>query len=116
MKSGRRAVNVPEGVIPRLVVAQPEQERVIDLLTAERRRLERQGATHEAALCLATALFPPSMATAIALGDTFLTAAAQAIASADDEAIVPLANVHLLSPLDPPVLATEHIRSKNERY
>src|SRR5947209_734229 len=104
MKLGRMAVNGPDGAIPRLVVAQPEQQRVIDLLTAERRRLERQGATHEAALRLASALFPPSMAAAIALGDMFLVAAAQAIQSVDEEAIVPLADVHLLSPLDPPLL------------
>ncbi len=120
MKLGRIAVKGPDGPIPRLVVAQPEQQRVIDLLTAERGRLERQGATHEAALRLATALFPPSMAAAIALGDMFLAAAAQAVESADDEAIVPLASMHLLSPLDPPLLRDfsaflQHIRAMTQR-
>jgi 2-keto-4-pentenoate hydratase/2-oxohepta-3-ene-1,7-dioic acid hydratase in catechol pathway len=120
MKLGRISVKGPDGPIPRLVVAQPEQQRVIDLLTAERGRLERQGAIHEAALRLATALFPPSMAAAIALGDMFLTAAAQAVASADNEAIMPLADVHLLSPLDPPLLRDfsaflEHIRAMTQR-
>jgi len=36
MKLGRIVVNGPDGAIVRLVVAQPEQGRVIDLLTAER--------------------------------------------------------------------------------
>ncbi len=120
MKLGRIAVNGPDGAIPRLVVAQPEQQRVIDLLTAERGRLERQGATREAALRLATALFPQSMAAAIALGETFLTAAAHAVESASDEALVPLAGVQLLSPLDPPLLRDfsaflQHIRAMTRR-
>src|SRR5437763_1125379 len=120
MKLGRIAVNGPDGAIPRLVVAQLEHQRVIDLLAAERRRLERQGATHEAALRLASALFPPSMAAAIALGDMFLTAAAHAVESADGEAIVPLAGVQLLSPLDPPLLRDfsaflQHIRAMTRR-
>lgn len=120
MKLGRIAVNGPDGVIPRLIAVQPEQQRGIDLLTAERRRLEQQGATHEAALRLATALFPSSMTAAIALGDAFLLAAAQAIESASDEAFVPLADVHLLSPLDPPLLRDfsaflQHIRAMTRR-
>jgi 2-keto-4-pentenoate hydratase/2-oxohepta-3-ene-1,7-dioic acid hydratase in catechol pathway len=120
LKLARIAYSGPDGVIPRLVVAQPEQQQVIDLLTAERKRLERQGAAREAALRLATALFPPSMAAAIALGDAFLTAAAQAVQSADDEAILPLADVHLLSPLDPPLLRDfsaflAHIRAMTQR-
>lgn len=120
MKLGRIAMDGPDGAIPRLVAAQPEQQRVIDLLAAERQRLEQQGATREAALRLASALFPSSMTAAIALGDTFLTAAAQAVANANDKAIVPLADVHLLSPLDPPMLRDfsaflQHIRAMTRR-
>jgi 2-keto-4-pentenoate hydratase/2-oxohepta-3-ene-1,7-dioic acid hydratase in catechol pathway len=120
MKLGRMAVNGPDGAIPRLVVAQPDQQRVIDLLAAERRRLERQGATHEAALRLASTLFPPSMAAAIALGDTFLAATVQAIESAGEEAFAPLSSVQLLSPLDPPLLRDfsaflQHIRAMTQR-
>lgn len=120
MKLGRIAVNGPDGSVPRLVVAQPEQERVIDLLAAERIRLERQGATHAAALRLATALFPPSMAAAIALGDAFLDAAGDAAAHADDEAILLLAGVKLLSPLDPPFIRDfsafeQHVHSMAKR-
>lgn len=120
MKLGRIAVNGPDGAIPRLVVVQPEQQRAIDLLTAERQRLERQGATREAALRLATALFPASMAAAIALGDAFLTAAACAVQHANDEAMMPLASVQLLAPLDPPLLRDfsaflQHIHAMTRR-
>jgi 2-keto-4-pentenoate hydratase/2-oxohepta-3-ene-1,7-dioic acid hydratase in catechol pathway len=102
MKLARIASFGPDGLTPRLAVVQPEQQRVIDLLTAERLRLERQGATHEAALRLARALFPSSMAAAIALGNAFLLAASQAIEHVEEEAITPISQVHLLAPLDPP--------------
>ena len=120
MKLGRIAVNGPDGTVPRLVVALPEQQQVIDLLTAERLRLERRGATREAALRLATALFPSSMSAAIALGDAFLDAATRAVENADDEAILPLADVHIMSPLDPPLLRDfsafeQHIRAMARR-
>lgn len=72
MKLARIARDSLDGSTARLVVVQPEQERVIDLITAERLRLERQGATHEAALRLATALFLSSMTAAISLGDALL--------------------------------------------
>src|SRR5205809_5686171 len=100
MKLARIARTSPDGIIPRLVVVQPEQQRVIDLVAAERLRLERHGATHEAALRLATALFPSSMTAAIALGDAFLAAARQAAESADEEAVMPLSGIQLLPPLD----------------
>lgn len=120
MKLGRIAISTPDGTMPRLVVAQTEQQRVIDLLTAERLRLERHGATREAALRLATALFPSSMSAAIALGDTFLNAAKQAVENASDEAILPLADVHIIAPLDPPMLRDfsafeQHIRAMSRR-
>src|SRR5258708_19527470 len=104
MKLARIARTSPDGVIPRLVAVQPEQQRVIDLATAERLRLERQGATHEAALRLATALFPSSMAAAISLGEVFLVAARQAIETAPEEAVIPLGDLQFLSALDPPLL------------
>jgi 2-keto-4-pentenoate hydratase/2-oxohepta-3-ene-1,7-dioic acid hydratase in catechol pathway len=104
MKLARIARTGPDGVIPRLVAVEPERQRVIDLATAERLRLERQGATHEAALRLATALFPSSMAAAISLGDVFLVAARQAIETAPEEAVIPLGDLQFLSALDPPLL------------
>lgn len=104
MKLARIVHKGPDGDIPRLVAVQPERQRVIDLASAERLRLERLGATMEAARRLALALFPASMSAAIALGDTFLLAAAQAIASAGTEAIVSLDEVQFLVPIDPPLL------------
>jgi 2-keto-4-pentenoate hydratase/2-oxohepta-3-ene-1,7-dioic acid hydratase in catechol pathway len=103
MKLARIAYTSPDGVIPRIVVVQPEQQRVIDLAVAERIRLEKKGATHEAARRLATALFPSSMTAAIALGDEFLEAAKRAIEAAPEEAVMPLSDQPLLSPLDPPL-------------
>ena len=120
MKLARIAYTGPDGITPRLVVAQPEQQHVIDLATAERLRLERQGATHEAARRLATALFPSSMAAAISLGDMFLAAARQAIETAPEEAVVPLDNLQFLSPLDPPMLRDftafeQHVQNMSAR-
>ena len=121
MKLARIARDSLDGSIARLVVVQPEQERAIDLITAERLRLERQGATHEAALRLATALFPSSMTAAISLGDVFLAAAQQAIESTDkEEATIPLAGVRLLPPLDPPMMRDftafeQHMRNMGMR-
>ena len=100
MKLARIASFGPDGLVPRLAVVQPEQRQVIDLLTAERLRLERQGATPDAAVRLATALFPSSMTAAIALGDAFLLAAKQAMEGVEEEAVKPLSAVCLLVPLD----------------
>jgi 2-keto-4-pentenoate hydratase/2-oxohepta-3-ene-1,7-dioic acid hydratase in catechol pathway len=104
MKLGRIVLDGPDGPVARLVVVKPEQQRVVDLLTAERLRLERQGATVEAALRLGQALFPPSMAAAIALGDLFLEAAARAAANPANAALLPLAAARFLPPIDPPML------------
>lgn len=104
MKLARIVVAGPDGSTARLAVVQPKQQRVIDLVTAERLRLERQGATHDAALRLAMALFPSSMSAAIALGDAFLLAARQAIEHVAEEVVLPLSDIHLLPPLDPPLI------------
>jgi hypothetical protein len=90
MKLARVVYTGPDGDTPRLVAVQPEQQRVIDLTAAERLRLERQGATQEAARRLATALFLSSMTAAISLGDAFLVAAGQAVETAPQEAMMPL--------------------------
>jgi 2-keto-4-pentenoate hydratase/2-oxohepta-3-ene-1,7-dioic acid hydratase in catechol pathway len=120
MKLARIAYDSLDGTLPRLVVVQPEQQRVIDLATAERLRLQHQGATHEAALRLAMALFPSSMTAAISLGDAFLAAAKQAVASADEQAVLSLSAIHLLPPLDPPTLRDftafeQHMRNMSAR-
>lgn len=120
MKLARIAYSGPDGIIPRLVAVQLEQQRVIDLATAQRLRLEQQGATHEAALRLAMALFPASMAAAIALGEPFLTATEEAIEHAPEEAVLPLDRIQFLSPLDPPLLRDftafkQHVQNMSAR-
>jgi 2-keto-4-pentenoate hydratase/2-oxohepta-3-ene-1,7-dioic acid hydratase in catechol pathway len=120
MKLARIAYQSPDGDSARLVVVQPEAQRVVDLVTAERLRLERQGATHEAALRLATALFPSSMAAALSLGESFLAAACRASEGADEQACSALADARFLSPLDPPLLRDflafeQHIHNAGER-
>lgn len=120
MKLARVAYQNLDGDSARLVIVQPEAHRVIDLVTAERLRLEKQGATHEAALRLATALFPSSMTAALSLGEAFLSAANRASKSADERACMMLAETRFLPPLDPPLLRDflafeQHIRNAGER-
>ncbi len=105
MKLGRILRETLEGAVPRLVVAQLEHERVIDLATAEYQRLLRTGASAEAARRLASALYPASMSAAIAAGPTFLEAIARTSASVEQgSALLPLGQVQWLAPLDPPVM------------
>ncbi|HZD72098.1 MAG TPA: fumarylacetoacetate hydrolase family protein [Actinomycetes bacterium] len=104
MKLGRIQVDGPDGPVARLVLADPSGGRVVDLARAERLRLERQGASPEAALRLARALFPASMAAAIGAGPLLVEAAARAVEAAGDGAALPLGEVRPLAPLDPPRL------------
>src|SRR5881227_3855232 len=103
MKLGRILRETLEGAVPRLVVVQPELERVIDLASAEYQRLLTTGASAEAARRLASALYPGSMSAAIAEGPTFLTAAAFTVGTIqDDSATLPISQLHWLAPVDPP--------------
>ena len=105
MKLGRILRKSLEESVPRLVVAQPEQKRVIDLVTAEYERLVGEGATAEAARRVANALFPASMAAAIGSGPLFLEAARRSVASLQTErAILPMEEVSWLAPIDPPLM------------
>jgi 2-keto-4-pentenoate hydratase/2-oxohepta-3-ene-1,7-dioic acid hydratase in catechol pathway len=106
MKLGRIQRGTLEGSVPRLVVAQPDQERVIDLATAEYHRLLATGATTDAARRLATALYPSSMRDALAAGPTFLAAAQRTVASLTDheQGVLPIQSVSWLAPLDPPLM------------
>src|SRR6266516_2718806 len=105
MKLGRVLRESLEGAVPRLVVVQPERERVIDLVTAEFQRLLGTGASADAARRLASALYPGSMSAAIAAGPTFLVAAARTAESVEDgSAVLPLGLGQWLAPIDPPVM------------
>jgi 2-keto-4-pentenoate hydratase/2-oxohepta-3-ene-1,7-dioic acid hydratase in catechol pathway len=102
MRLGRVEVDGPDGPVARLVLIEPERGRLIDLALAERARLLRSGAGDEAARRIAAALFPPSMAAAIAAGPLFTEAAARAASVAADAGVLPLERARWLPPLDPP--------------
>ena len=105
MKLGRILRESLEGAVPRLVLAQPEHERVIDLATSEYQRLLGTGASAAAARRLASALYPASMSAAIAAGPTLLAVAARTAESVQEgSALLPFEQVQWLAPLDPPVM------------
>jgi 2-keto-4-pentenoate hydratase/2-oxohepta-3-ene-1,7-dioic acid hydratase in catechol pathway len=103
VKFGRIQVGTPEGTQTRIVAAQPELDRVVDLGRAYALTLERRGATADAAARLARALFPSSMAAALGAGPFFREAAEEALSSADD-ASTPLEQVTWAAAVDPPVI------------
>ncbi len=86
MKFGRIKVATPDGEQQRLVVVEPEHERVVDLARAYSLLQQRRGATESAAARVARALFPSSMAAAIAAGSVFRHAAEEALDAGDDAA------------------------------
>ena len=82
MKLGRIAVPTPDGEQIRLVAAQPEQGRVIDLARAYALTLQRKAAEPDRARALALAMLPGSLAAGIGGGGIFLDAAHEALAAA----------------------------------
>jgi len=104
MKLGRVGFATPEGLQPRIVAVLPEQNRVVDLLAAEALRLRRRGAGQEAAARIAAALFPPSMAAALAAGPRFREAAEEALSQAGDDTWRAIGDQTWLPALDPPVM------------
>ncbi|WP_095059500.1 fumarylacetoacetate hydrolase family protein [Pseudomonas sp. Irchel s3f7] len=120
MKLGRFVVEGLDGPVHRICLVLPEQGRVIDLRAAEALRLQTQGATREASLRLASALFPESMSAAIALGQQFLDSAAQAAEKRGDDASLAIDVIKWGAACDPSVVRdgltfTKHIRQFHER-
>lgn len=120
MKLGRIAVNSPDGKVARLVLVLPEENRVIDLKSSATRGLQKEGATPEAALRLAEALFPGSMSAAIALGDRFLSAARRVQNEKPDEDSISMDAVEWLPATDPSVVRDgltfiDHIKGFHEK-
>ena len=103
MKLGRIWRESPDGPVARIVAVHPDEQRVVDLATAQAIRLRRDGAAEDAARRLAGAFFPPSMSAAIALGDAF-PAAADADGEAGDDASFSFDEVRWAPALDPPVI------------
>src|SRR3954469_25297660 len=81
VKLGRIQVATPEGDQIRIVAAQPELGRVVDLGRAYALTLQRRGATADSAVRIARVLFPASTAAALAAGPSFREAAEQALAA-----------------------------------
>lgn len=116
MKIGRIEVAGVDGPVARLVLALPEEGRIIDLKKASILSLVKQGATPEAAQRLSEALFPGSMSDAIALGDGFLDACRNADKERPDAASLAIDDVTWLPATDPSVVRDglcfiEHIRN-----
>jgi 2-keto-4-pentenoate hydratase/2-oxohepta-3-ene-1,7-dioic acid hydratase in catechol pathway len=102
MKFGRIARQGPDGKAARLVIVEPEKGRVIDLVNAATLHYQaKKHATEEAALKLAQAAFPGSMAEALSTGDFLKEHAAAVVASSGDDASIA---VDWLPASDPPAL------------
>ena len=104
MKLSRILRDGPDGEQPRMVAVILDDEVVIDLRTAERRRLERQGASTDAAGRLAAALFPGSMTASLGAGEVFKKHVTLAIEERDEAALVPFSEVNWAAAVDPPVM------------
>ena len=114
----------PDGPQSRPVAVLPDDEVVIDLRVAERRRLESEGATAEAALRLAAATFPPSLTRSVATGPVFLERVTMAVDALDVQATIAFDDVTWAPAIDPPVmldgsafeqhLVNAHARGKRE--
>ena len=124
MKLGRILRETPDGSEPRLVAVDVEANEAIDLRVAERRRLQRAGATAEGALRISSAYFPSSMTAALNAGPEFLRRAEEAVSDHDDQAALPLQDLTWAPSVDPPAmldfaafeqhLVNAHARGKKE--
>lgn len=103
MKIGRIAVQTPDGEQLRIVAAEPQNERVVDLARAYALQLVRHGASTIRARSVARQLFPESLSSAVAAGDMFLEQAAAALSAADDASIA-IDAVEWRAAIDPPVI------------
>ncbi|MDE0545993.1 fumarylacetoacetate hydrolase family protein [Microbacterium sp. C7(2022)] len=102
MKLGRITVESPDGPEVRVVAAEPENGRVVDLKRAYALALQRTGATTDGARHLAHAIFR-DLTQGISTGDFFLEAAHHALTAADDASLA-LADASFVAAIKPPVL------------
>ncbi|ALJ21373.1 fumarylacetoacetate hydrolase family protein [Microbacterium sp. No. 7] len=102
MKLGRIEVQGPDGAELRVVAAQPEQGRVIDLKKAYALALQKGGASVEGSRHLAHATFR-DLTQGISAGDFFLDAAHKALDAADDAALA-IDEVVWKAAIKPPVI------------
>lgn len=105
MKFGRVLSESPDGGIARLVVVEPENDRVIDLARAGALSFsDKYHATTDAARAYANAAFPGSMAQALQRGDFLKEKAAEIVSARGDDASQAIDLVKWLPASDPPVL------------
>lgn len=102
MKLGRIAVEGPDGIEIRVVAAEPESDRVVDLQKAYALALQKRGATVHGSRHLARAVFG-DLTRGVSAGDFFLDAANDALVAADD-ASIPLGEADFRAAIKPPVL------------
>lgn len=103
-KIGRIVVDTPDGQQLRIVAAEPESGRVVDLARAYSLALQRKkNASSDRARHIATMLFPESLSAAIGSGDAFLETVHEALESADD-ASLPIGEVSWRAAIDPPMI------------
>jgi 2-keto-4-pentenoate hydratase/2-oxohepta-3-ene-1,7-dioic acid hydratase in catechol pathway len=124
VKLGRIVRETPDGAESRLVAVDADAGLATDLRVAERRRLERAGATPEGALRISGAYFPSSLTAALGAGREFLRRAEEAVDEHDDTARLPLDGLAWAPSVDPPAmldfaafeqhLVNAHARGKRE--
>jgi 2-keto-4-pentenoate hydratase/2-oxohepta-3-ene-1,7-dioic acid hydratase in catechol pathway len=121
MKFGRISRESPDGQTARLVVVEPEKGRVIDLARAAAlHAMATHHATEAAAVRLALAQFPGSMAQALQAGNLVEAARPVIAGRFGDQASLPIGDVTWLPASDPPVLRDGlsfigHIKGWHER-
>jgi len=120
MKLGRIALQGPDGDVARLVLVLPEEGRVVDLKRAHAALAHARGATRDAALRVADALFPGSMSAAIALGEDFLDAARAVADKVPDAAPLSIDGLKWLPATDPKIVRDgltfiDHIKGFHEK-
>ena len=104
MKIGRIKLDLPTGEMVRLVVADPDNDRVIDLAKAEALAMQSKGATVDASHRVANVLFPSSLSDAIATGKQFLERATDAVAARADDASMAMSKVTWAPAADPSIV------------
>ena len=104
MKIGRIWLDSPTGKMARLVAADPDNNRVVDLAKAEALSMQAKGATEEASWRVASAFFPSSLSEAISTGGQFLERATDAVAARADDASLSMDGIAWASAADPSII------------
>ncbi|MDC0115946.1 fumarylacetoacetate hydrolase family protein [Octadecabacter sp.] len=88
----------------RLVVADPDNNRVIDLAKAGSLAMQAKNATEEASWKMAEVLFPSSLTDAISTGDEFLDRATDVASGHGDDASISMEGIEWAPAADPSII------------